>query len=181
LAPPRAVRQRIGAGIDRDREGPGGGLRPAQRVAAVACADVYDHPAVRAGQCGDLTDVDVDQSFTSKHTHEADGSRATPQERGSGSRDEPSQESAEDARWSHATLWSARLSRGVDRLKRVRHQSLRPTERARHVETPVEAPEILGGLQRFFERGLGEAQCRAQPLELARVYIRHGQNDAPEA
>ena len=44
----------------------------------------------------------------------------------------------------------------------------------RDVETMVEVPEILRGLERLLERGFREAQRRAQPLELALIDLTRG-------
>jgi hypothetical protein len=65
------------------------------------------------------------------------------------------------------------LARGVDGLERVPDETLRAADRARHVEAPIEAPEILRGLERFLERGLCEAERRRETFELARIYFLH--------
>lgn len=46
---------------------------------------------------------------------------------------------------------------------------MRATDRARHVEAPVEVPEILGGLERLLERGLGKTQRGPKTLELTLI------------
>ena len=73
-----------------------------------------------------------------------------------------------------------RLPRGVDRLERVPDEALRAGERARDIEAPVEAAEVLGGLERLLERGLREAQRRCEPLKLARVDVGHKRIIAPD-
>ena len=72
-----------------------------------------------------------------------------------------------------------RLPRGVDRFERISDQALRAAERARDIEAPVEAAEVLGGLERLLERGLREAQRRCEPLELASVDVGHESIIAP--
>jgi len=64
---------------------------------------------------------------------------------------------------------TAGTSRGVHGLVRVLHQTLGAGDGARYVEAPVEAAEILRGLERLLERGLREAQGGAQALELALI------------
>jgi len=65
------------------------------------------------------------------------------------------------------------LPRRVDRLVRVLHEPLCPTDRARDIEALVEVAEVLRGLESFFECGLRETQGRSEPLELARIDIPH--------
>jgi hypothetical protein len=72
-----------------------------------------------------------------------------------------------------------RLARGVDRLERVVDQPLRAAHRARHVESTVEVAEVLRGLERLLERGLREAQGRAEALELAWIDVAHARIIAP--
>lgn len=62
-----------------------------------------------------------------------------------------------------------RLAGGLDRLVRVLHEPLGSTDGARDVKAAVEVAEILRGLERLFERGLREAQGRAESLELALI------------
>ena len=50
------------------------------------------------------------------------------------------------------------LARRVDRLERVPDETLRAADRAWNIEAAIEAPEVLRGLERFLERGLGEAK-----------------------
>jgi hypothetical protein len=65
------------------------------------------------------------------------------------------------------------FTRRIDRLERVPDEALRTPDRAWNVKAPVEAPEILRGLERFLERGLGEAEGRCEALELARIDFLH--------
>ena len=71
------------------------------------------------------------------------------------------------------------LARGVHRLERVSHESLRAPERARDIEAAVEAAEILRRLYRLLERGLRKTKCRRETLELARIGLRHARIIAP--
>jgi phosphate uptake regulator len=73
-----------------------------------------------------------------------------------------------------------RLPCGIDRLERVADEALRAAERARDVEPPVEATEVLGGLERLLERRLRQAQRRCEPFELARVDVGHRRIIAPD-
>ncbi len=57
----------------------------------------------------------------------------------------------------------------VHRLVRVRDETLRAADGARHVEPLVEAAEVLGCFERLLERGLGQAERRPESLELALV------------
>src|SRR5439155_4035636 len=72
------------------------------------------------------------------------------------------------------------LTRSVDRLVRVLHEPLRAGERAWDVEAPIEVTQVLGRLECFFKRGLGQPQRRSQPLELARVDLFHRRIIAPQ-
>src|SRR3989441_5111714 len=66
-----------------------------------------------------------------------------------------------------------RFSRRVDRLKRVSHEPLRTANSARNVEPAIEAAEVLRRLERLLERGLRETEGGPEPLELARIDLRH--------
>src|SRR5207245_8924166 len=57
-------------------------------------------------------------------------------------------------------------SGGVDRFVRVRDETLRAAEGARHVEATIEVPEVLRGLDRLLERGFREPKRRRETLEL---------------
>jgi len=70
-----------------------------------------------------------------------------------------------------STSRALRPARRADGVLRVLHETLRACERARHVEAPVEAAEILGRLERFLERGFGETQGGREAFELARVDV----------
>ena len=50
------------------------------------------------------------------------------------------------------------LARSVDCLERVADQALRTADSAGDIEASIEAPEILRGLDSFFERGLGKPE-----------------------
>ena len=65
------------------------------------------------------------------------------------------------------------LARGVHGLERVTDETLRATDRARHVETTIEAAEILSSLERLLESGLREPKCGPEPLELSGVDLCH--------
>jgi hypothetical protein len=65
------------------------------------------------------------------------------------------------------------LTRRIHGLERVADEALRAADRARHVKPAIEAPEILRGLERFLERGLGEAERRREALELAGIDFLH--------
>ncbi len=69
-----------------------------------------------------------------------------------------------------------RLSRRVDRLVGVLHETLGSADRARDIEATVEVAEVLRRLECFLERGLRKAQSRAESLELALIDLRrrHG-------
>src|SRR5207247_2352765 len=55
-------------------------------------------------------------------------------------------------------------SGGVDRFVRVRDETLRAAESARHVEATIEVPEVLRGLDRLLERGFREPKRRRETL-----------------
>ena len=135
---PRRVRERVRGAIQSDREGVRSGARYMERIAPVTRAGVDHRARVRAGELGDLTDVDVEETLTDELTH-------------------------------HVMLIPLFLARRVHRFIRVLDQTLGSADRARDVEAAVEIPEILRGLERFLERGLREAQGRAQSLELALI------------
>lgn len=65
------------------------------------------------------------------------------------------------------------FARGVDGLVRVLDQPLGAGDGPWHVEAMVEVSEVLGGLERFLQRRFREAQCRAEPLELAGIDVGH--------
>jgi len=69
-----------------------------------------------------------------------------------------------------------RLAGRVHRLVRVLNEALRTADGARDVEAMVEVAKILRRFECFLERGFREAQCGAQPLELALIDLtrRHG-------
>jgi len=58
------------------------------------------------------------------------------------------------------------LARRGDRLFAVPDEPLRTAEGARHVEAMIEVAEVLGCLERLFERGARESQRRGETLEL---------------
>src|SRR3989454_11659189 len=66
-----------------------------------------------------------------------------------------------------------RFTRRVDRLQRVSHEPLRTADSAWNVEPPIEAAEVLRRLERLLERGLRETEGGPEPLELARIDLRH--------
>ena len=65
------------------------------------------------------------------------------------------------------------LAGSVHGLERVADEALRAADRARHIEPPIEAPEILRSLKGFLERRLREPERRPEPLELARIDFLH--------
>jgi hypothetical protein len=115
-----------------------------ERVTPVSRTGVERRSREGTGAFGDLTDVDVEEALTDELAHRTMLAR------------------------------SSGLSRRLDRFVRILDQTLGPTDRARHVETVVEAPEILRRLERLLQRGLGEAQGRAQSLELALIDLTRG-------
>src|SRR3989442_13464002 len=66
-----------------------------------------------------------------------------------------------------------RFSRGVDCLESVPDEPLRATDGTRNVEPAIEAAEVLRRLERLLERGLRETEGGPEPLELARIDLRH--------
>ena len=65
------------------------------------------------------------------------------------------------------------LAGSVHGLERVADKALRAADRARHVEAPVEAAEILRSLEGLLERRLREPKRGPEPLELSGVDVRH--------
>jgi hypothetical protein len=61
------------------------------------------------------------------------------------------------------------LSRRLDRLVGVLHQTLGSADRARDVEAAVEIPQVLRGFERLLKRGLRETQGGAESLELTLI------------
>jgi nitroreductase len=133
----RGVGERVGGGVETDGEGVAPRARYVERIAPVSRSGVDGRTRERAGDLGDLTDVDVEEAFTDELTH--------------------------------GTMLA--LPRGVHCLVGVLHQALRAGDRARDVEAAVEAAEILGGLESLLERGFGQAQRGAEPLELALIDV----------
>ena len=111
-----------------------------ERVTPVSRAGVDHRARERAGELDDLADVDVDEALADDLSH---------QRNASGTR--------------------SRLASRVDRLVRVLHQALSAADRPWDVEAMVEVPEVLRGFERFFERGLSEAQCGAESFELTLI------------
>jgi hypothetical protein len=176
LGAPRAARESIRARVDRDRERVRLGARAVENVAPVARANVNDDAATRGGYPGELTDVNLDEAFAEKSTHAqmvdgrgggrfparacagGVGARKPTPPREHDRRDREQRPSLVDNGVSVIGLSPTAPARGVDRLERIFDEALRSAERARHIETPVEASEILRGLERLFEGGLRETQ-----------------------
>jgi len=138
--------RRIGEGIsgciesDRERVRPRSGH--VERVPSVARSRV-DHRAREAtGELGQLTDVDIEEALADELSHATD---VTGGARRSG------------------------LPCGVHRLVRVLNEALRAADGAWDVEAMVEIAKILRSFERFLERGFGQAQRGAQPLELTLI------------
>lgn len=72
------------------------------------------------------------------------------------------------------------LSRCVDRLERIPHETLCTAQRTGDVESAVEAAKVLRRLESLLERGLSEPECRREALELAGVDVGHARIIAPD-
>jgi hypothetical protein len=136
------IRKRVRGSVESDREGLRPRARHVERIAPVSRSGVEHRARERAGDLGDLTDVDVEKTLTDETAH------------------------------AQMLAPALLLSRGLDRFVRVLHQALRAADRARDVEATVEVPEVLRSLERLLESRLREAQRGSESLEFALVYLR---------
>ncbi len=65
----RGASERVGGGVDADRQGVRPGARDRERVAPVSRADIDRRARERAGERDQLTDVDVEKPLTDELTH----------------------------------------------------------------------------------------------------------------
>ena len=67
----RRIRKRVRGRIESDREGVRSCARYVERIAPVSRSGVDHRARERAGELGDLTDVDVEEALTDELTHYA--------------------------------------------------------------------------------------------------------------
>ena len=67
----RGVRKRVRGGIEADRQRVRPRARDVKRISPVSRAGIDDGARERAGELGDLTDVDIDEAFADELSHEA--------------------------------------------------------------------------------------------------------------
>jgi len=66
------IRKRIRGCVETDREGVRPGARYMERIAPVTRAGIHHRARKRAGELGDLTDVDVEEALADELSHAGD-------------------------------------------------------------------------------------------------------------